>query len=372
MRHVDEGLLHAWLDGELAALGPSREAELLRHLAECAECRARLEEERAVRERAYALLRGDPLAVEAPPFETVAARAGLSARRPPRRAALVWAATVVLALGAGWLARSTLQRPEPAGETRTLAVAAREEAPPPVSSAAPSVPAAEAPAAPRPQAPDPTPAPLRVAAREEAAQTEPAAPEPPAPRAAEVPAVAAAPAVSGAAGGRAEPAPAAPRAERVRRRMALRESESARARRTFPDSAPLALEGLVVTGAGTPGAGVPDADGWREVEGGEARRLLRREPLRVRGLPVVDVRAGRVDGREVVRVRQALGGGALLSLVQARDVSPSPPAASAPAPEARDVAPEHTRLVRHVGGVTVTASAPLPADSLGRLLERLR
>ena len=53
MPHIDEGLLHAYLDEELA--GSERE-QLLAHLSECAACRLRLEEERALVARAGELL----------------------------------------------------------------------------------------------------------------------------------------------------------------------------------------------------------------------------------------------------------------------------------------------------------------------------
>ncbi|HEU0078673.1 MAG TPA: hypothetical protein VFQ76_13560, partial [Longimicrobiaceae bacterium] len=80
-------------------------------------------------------------------------------------------------------------------------------------------------------------------------------------------------------------------------------------------------------------------------------------------------------GRAAVRVRQRLGGGALLSLVQvpARTREGGELGDSAAVPDARDEAPaDHARLVRQAGGLVVTGSAPLPADSLARLLERLR
>jgi hypothetical protein len=144
-------------------------------------------------------------------------------------------------------------------------------------------------------------------------------------------------------------------------------------------SSALALDALVVTGTGAEagvlaGATGPDAEGWFGVRPDAPRRLLGREPLRVRGLPTVSVQAGRLEGRTVVRVRQRLAGGGILSLVQ----EPARPAAAAQAdstslPEAREESPaEQTRLVRRVGGITVTASAPLPARELSRLLDALR
>lgn len=73
MQHLDEGTIHAYLDSQLAG-DAVREVEL--HLATCAGCRARLESEREIKERAHSL-----------------------------RIKLAWAATVILALGIGWYAR---------------------------------------------------------------------------------------------------------------------------------------------------------------------------------------------------------------------------------------------------------------------------
>ncbi|CAN5459905.1 hypothetical protein BH24GEM3_BH24GEM3_19340 [soil metagenome] len=118
MLHVDDGQLHAYLDGELALLDAAGAAEIERHLASCAECRARLEEERATRERAHAILRGSgPVGLSEPAFEALAART--AAAVPPRSAsrrvrpaaALAWAASIVLALGLGWFGRELLLRP---------------------------------------------------------------------------------------------------------------------------------------------------------------------------------------------------------------------------------------------------------------------
>jgi len=90
MSHVDEGTLHAYLDGELPGAEMSR---FTAHLAECAECRARLEEERALVQRAR-----DLLALVAPPSSRARKRA-----HPWRRLRLplAWAATVALAFAIG-------------------------------------------------------------------------------------------------------------------------------------------------------------------------------------------------------------------------------------------------------------------------------
>src|SRR6266446_9998281 len=102
MSHVDEGTLHAYLDGEL----PSAErATLEAHLAGCATCRANLTEERGLRERANAVLgSARPAERPAPPLEQL--------RREPQRSpwrvrrSFAWAASIALALGLGYYMRS--------------------------------------------------------------------------------------------------------------------------------------------------------------------------------------------------------------------------------------------------------------------------
>jgi hypothetical protein len=109
MPHVDEGQLHAYLDGELLALGVSADA-FARHLAECDACREQLEEARRTRGRASAILAASgPPPAEIPPFESVVgARQAAPRRRGISPTALAWAATIVLALGLGWSARTLL------------------------------------------------------------------------------------------------------------------------------------------------------------------------------------------------------------------------------------------------------------------------
>jgi hypothetical protein len=111
MSHIDEGLLHAYLDGETAG---AERSGLEQHLEGCAECRARLEQARALRDRSAAILSGSgPASVTPPPFEQVVARSrAVETRRRVfrlnRLTALGWAATIVLAVGVGWIARGTL------------------------------------------------------------------------------------------------------------------------------------------------------------------------------------------------------------------------------------------------------------------------
>jgi anti-sigma factor RsiW len=109
MWHVDEGALHAYLDGALDEY-PAGEARRVReHLETCRECTDRLAVERRVREEAQDILGMASPRVEVPSFEEL--RAYVKAQAPRRTAAsarlyrMSWAASVVLALGTGWLLR---------------------------------------------------------------------------------------------------------------------------------------------------------------------------------------------------------------------------------------------------------------------------
>jgi hypothetical protein len=127
MSHVDDGTLHAYLDGELA---PAEAQGVDAHLAQCPACRARVEEDRALITRA-----GELLALAAPPErELPPFRAGdvkpLKRLWWQVRLPLAWAATVVLALGIGSYlgsgSRALMERPAaaPLGERSRELVAA--------------------------------------------------------------------------------------------------------------------------------------------------------------------------------------------------------------------------------------------------------
>lgn len=122
MPHISDGQMHAWLDGALPEGGEAREAVRL-HLEVCPDCRTRLAEERALRERAGEILaEARPGARDRPAFEELVRRSAESARDASEAGAvsgkrrarwrslerLAWAATVVLAVGAGWIGRSVL------------------------------------------------------------------------------------------------------------------------------------------------------------------------------------------------------------------------------------------------------------------------
>jgi anti-sigma factor RsiW len=103
MSHLDEGRLTSLLDNELSAEA-RQEAES--HLAGCAECRSLYDEIRAFSGEADALVTGIELPRKPAPLPALLPGAGSPiARRPLPWRTLGWAATLVAALGLGYLAR---------------------------------------------------------------------------------------------------------------------------------------------------------------------------------------------------------------------------------------------------------------------------
>src|SRR5690606_36762741 len=150
--------LHACLDGQLEAVAGAGADAIVAHIDACAECRARLEEARAYRDRSGAILAAaGPERVDVPPFEAILARrrareaedaaaaggtasaggapvphAGPGRSRP--WVGVAWAASIALALAMGWYAREAVFRsaPQPyALESATSAVGAPDHATPP-------------------------------------------------------------------------------------------------------------------------------------------------------------------------------------------------------------------------------------------------
>ena len=133
MSHVDDGTLHAYLDGELA---PAEAQGVHAHLAQCPACRGRVEEERALITRA-----GELLALAAPPDRALPPFPAGDVKPLQRlwwraRLPLAWAATVVLALGIGSYlgsgSRAVTERSaaEPLADRSRERVAKRAAAPP--------------------------------------------------------------------------------------------------------------------------------------------------------------------------------------------------------------------------------------------------
>jgi hypothetical protein len=120
--HLDEGLLHALLDGEV----PSAELPPIQdHLARCPACRARLEEARGLLGESDRMI----AAIELPAIPT----AGPAALPRRRTAWLAWAATVVGAAGLGYAVRGLAPAPgiAPDAPASVLAVDSMTTSPPP-------------------------------------------------------------------------------------------------------------------------------------------------------------------------------------------------------------------------------------------------
>ncbi|UCC72229.1 MAG: zf-HC2 domain-containing protein [Gemmatimonadota bacterium] len=108
MSHIDEGTLHAYLDGEVSE---RQRIDVEDHLAVCAECQAKLDVARALTGRAADLLSElEPGPVQAPSWREIEERAAARRRAAPRRIRLrpgvAWAASIALAFAIGWAARS--------------------------------------------------------------------------------------------------------------------------------------------------------------------------------------------------------------------------------------------------------------------------
>lgn len=288
MPHATEGELHAWLDGALSAIDPEAPERLSAHLERCPDCRARLERERSIRDRSAELMGAAwPDSAAPPPFEAVARRAGDDAGRGERGPRLAWAASVVVALAAGWMGHALLRGgggpPTDASRAPATAVPARQSAANEVE---------------------------RQTATDDADR-------PPAPGAA----------VGGDARGEAvRPADAPQAADRERAIAQAKdeaaEAEPARARRDAlgPPAEEEAIE-VAPTSVGDvelrSSAYPTFADAaWRVVPEPEAAGWIGGRVLRVPGLAVVDVAISAAGGGRLVRVRQTLPGGEPLELVQ--------------------------------------------------------
>ena len=318
--HVDDGQLHAYLDGEL----PQAEAwRLEAHLGECPACRGRLEEQRALIARASELL-----ALAAPPARTsppgplsTSWKAGAEVRPPSQPSwrgpvPLAWAASVVLALAAGWYLRG------------------------------------ESPSSPVP--PDRRAAAANAAAPRETARTVP--PVPPSPRqTAETKTLAQHDQmISGSAVPNPQITPL---------------DQAARAKAAPPAPAPAAA-------LAAPAA--PLAARWETIPWDTARAILGVEPVRIPSVPVIVKRSS--PGDSVVLIEQRLESGTVIRLYERLAAEAAPganePAAALGRVEVRGVLAQRLdaseRLARYVGNLRVEIEGALPADSLSKLLELVR
>jgi len=150
MSHLTDGQLHAFLDGSVEALDGATLSEAGSHIAACDDCGARLEAARLVRDEAVSLLgTAAPSSFSPPPFEELERRAArvdpgsaseptsgrsaMSRRLFGRPGSLAWAASLTVALTAGWLARGTvgsgmLDRPAVVAPSESIQLQGEQEA----------------------------------------------------------------------------------------------------------------------------------------------------------------------------------------------------------------------------------------------------
>ncbi len=413
MRHLDEGQLQAWLDGPRAGLSDEEREAMARHLDDCAECARRLEALEGESERAAALL-GTPVPGGAPAFHDIVARAD-AARTPPapvrpvrRWRATGWAASILIAAGAGWMANDLVRR-DPMAVPPPTAVRTDEDPAPALESAAlrddAPVEADAAGAAPPPPAPAPATAPpdrdiataeaRRPRAAEEARRDlarEARQPGPGTIVGQVVDAASGRPLESaqvyvpeldaGALTGTdgrfvltLDPALGAVATDSLTLAVELigygpqsRPLSIPAGDTVVPDfrleSTALRLQELVVTGVAGDARGLPVslADAvWNAATEAEATEALGAPPARIDGLEVVAMDTGDVEGQPLVRVVHALGDGGRLTLVQA-----SGPVELVDLPEGWAVATARRE------GRWIAAAGPRTEAELLELLARLR
>jgi putative zinc finger protein len=343
MSHVDDGALHAYLDGELL---PVERAQLEAHVAECPACRTRLEEERALVARAGQLLSlAQPVERPAPPMHQL---------RRPRLAwrlqvPLAWAASVALAVGLGYY----LGNGSDAAAPRTLAATQRVrlDSPPGLVSGYDGLQRVQERAV--PPSPPPEARPERRAANQVAALRDERADSAVAKAAPESPNLVAGVVASEAQGALRPVTPTPVPGATVA---------------TSRPSADLSAErGRLV------------ATQWPIIRPGPARELLGADPVGVPGLAVRNIR--RSPAGDVVLVEQTLDSATVIQVFQERveddramlfqERAAEPRSAAPPAP-ARQRSLGTERLARFIGRLRVEIAGPLSADSLNRLLEQLK
>lgn len=428
MPHIDEGLLEAWLDRDRSGLAPDEATTIESHLADCAECRARLEMARGIRDRVDAILAGSgPADLVLPDFGVIAARAAEASRDgvgavtpaeddeaapdpialpmhdaergrwtgpapapvpppvmvPPsaapgwrrRLVATAWAASILGAIGLGWLGREMsaperLASVDQAEEAVVLAESRPADVPGPGAGAAstsspPPLPPAVEPAsaygpvvAGAPSVPD-LPEPVSAADR---AMTEASIPLESVvptglPSAREVnpepdP-------VAAVALGERQVAPmaarsAAPSTEAVAESVMGAEPTGVATARVADSAAPAAPP---IAAAITDDLAAFNA--WVPAELAAAAARLGSVVALIDGRPVETVEIAADTGVRAVRVVQTLADGAPVHIVQWVGVEPVPAGAAAP--------DGFETLTLRRDGIIITVSAPIPADQLGSL-----
>ncbi len=374
MSHLTDGELHAYLDGGLGAFEDSGAEQVRSHLGSCSDCQTRLVEARRVRDEASGILSlAGPQSVVSPPFAEIESRVaggppgslspGSTGRQRMGPQSLAWAASLAVALTAGWLARGTVGTGLPdvrlddrAEVSESLTESAR--------GAGRRVPADDGDRAQR-QARE------RVVSDQLALRDSSAAPMRTESKSAELDARDAV--------RMQDPAEEAYRADEP---QAVAEGEEAGAdtealaKKETADEANAQLESSVdrrMANAAAPtgsiaGAAAPSSPEWMSVDRGAAEQLLGGR-LRVHEhLPVISVRVRSSEGSPEVWTSQQLASGHTLDLVQV------PADTASVVPGGRYESTQELRWVEwiRVDGFLIEARAPVSPDSLRALVNSLK
>jgi hypothetical protein len=360
MSHVDEGQLHAYLDGGLSAMDAVR---VERHLADCAPCREHLDKARGLVSRAAKLLEW-----ASPPERAMPPLSDLRPTAPQWRTPVAWAATIVIALGLGVYGGTRLLNRE-APQKSSLAQEGPVTARPIVAAIESTTNSRDAEAlAARPAEPQAKPPALVDSSNR--AELDSLAKQ-------NLAAAVTGDVVASVAQGRRDsltPAPPAPTPAAVaREQRAVTQAPAPAVARSGLDSPAERLEGVVVTSAAEQnrarGFASPTTS-WTVITRDSASRLLRGPIVALPDLPINAVRAS----NDAVVVEQVVPPGQVIRLVQRRGTAADEAAGASLGLAYRDRAAKtaNEALARYVGGLRVEITGPLPSDSLSKLLDRVR
>jgi hypothetical protein len=431
MKHLDDGRLQSWLDRDRSGITEAEVIEIEDHVASCRICAARLAELEESSDRTRSLLAvAAPAGDGSPDFDDVVRRSrrgGLSGGRERWWIAAGWAASLVVAVGLGWMsneilgprfaaegpgaaeqaesmvaAREVAQGEEERGrapatgaaDAEAVAVAPATEPEPEVAAQAPTPPAQARAEAPPPATVDPDPGVVAAPAADVAEAPSESAGEPGPLRVAgrvtaeegnpimgahvSIPGTELA-TVSGSDGTfsllvprdslGADPArPLSLTARSLGFQSSTLALDPGTADTVSVDfrleGRAVALDAVVVSPLRlAPRFADVAPELWVPTTREQAESMAAFALLTVPDLPILEIEMGRMEGTPAVRVRQALESGAVLTLVQRRADGPG---AAPTLPEGQPVV-----TVRR-GDVSVTGSAPIPVDSLRALLEALK